>query len=41
MHLTLCFMDEETMYPSDFTLTNGEEQIVFTLSPFVKAEKNG
>ncbi len=41
LHLTLCFMDEETMYPSDFTLTNGEEQIVFTLSPFVKAEKNG
>ena len=22
LYLTLCFMDEETMYPSDFTLTN-------------------
>ncbi len=35
LHLTLCFMDEETMYPSDFTLTNAKEHDVNQLKTLV------
>lgn len=35
LHLTICFMDDETMYPSDFTLTNANEHDVNQLEMLV------